>query len=109
MTDHRGLQGTYNALSDRHGFTIPYGSVLVFSLCCGQIMYAWMMRPDTIPPSYAVWITQASKVSKGAVTINKQLVRAGIADRAVKEEISKFMNDAVRVSSFGPCYSLSGD
>jgi len=109
MATHRGLQGTYNALSERHGFTVPYGSVLVFSLCCGQIMYAWMMRPDTIPPSYAAWITQASKVGKGAVRVNKQLVREGIANRVVKEEIRKSMYDMVRVSRFGSWCPLGCD
>lgn len=28
----RGLQGSYNALSDKHGFHVPYGDVLVFFL-----------------------------------------------------------------------------
>ena len=101
MVAHRGLQGTYNAISERHGFTVPYGSVLVFSLCCGQIMYAWMMRPDTIPPSYAAWIAQASKVGKGAVRLNKQLVREGAADRVAKDDIRRFIHDMVRTSRLG--------
>lgn len=28
----RGLQGSYNAFSDRHGIHIPHGDVLVFAL-----------------------------------------------------------------------------
>ena len=96
VADNRGLQGTYNALCDRHGITIPYGSVLVFSLCCGQIMYAWTMRLDTIPLSYAAWITQASKVGQGAVRINRQLAREGVADQVVKEEFLNLMHDMVR-------------
>lgn len=51
----RGLQGSYNALSTRHNIKIPHGDVLVFSLCCGQIMYGFLLRPDTIPPSYSAW------------------------------------------------------
>ena len=51
----RGLQGSYNALSTRHNFKIPHGDILLFSLCCGQIMYAFLLRPDTIPHSYSTW------------------------------------------------------
>ena len=51
----RGLQGSYNALSTQHNIKIPNGAVLVFSLCCGQIMYAFLLRPDTIPPEYSSW------------------------------------------------------
>lgn len=103
---NRGLQGTYNAFCDRHGITIPYGSVLVFSLCCGQIMYAWTMRPDTIPLSYAAWITQASKVGEGAVRINRQLAREGVADQDVKEEIMRFIHDMVCALRLSASYTL---
>jgi len=65
------------------------------------------MRPDTIPMSYAAWITQASKVGRGAIRINRQLVREGVADRVVKGEIVKFMHDMVRASRFG-AWSLLG-
>ena len=61
-------------------------------------MYAWTMRPDTIPFSYAAWITQASKVVEGSVRINRQLVREGVADQVVKEEILRLMHDKVRGS-----------
>jgi hypothetical protein len=64
------------------------------------------MRPDTIPLSYAAWITQASKVGEGAVRINRQLVREGVADQVVKEDILKFMHDTVRASKFGASYIL---
>ncbi|KAI0355445.1 hypothetical protein OH77DRAFT_1403225 [Trametes cingulata] len=73
----RGLQGSFNALSDKHGFKIPHGDVIVFTLCCGQIMYAFLMRPDTLPPSYNKWIQVASKVPEEAVKINYTLVREG--------------------------------
>lgn len=51
----RGLQGSYNALSNRYKFKIPHGEALVFALSCGQIMYASLLRPDTLPPSYSQW------------------------------------------------------
>ncbi|KAM5542337.1 hypothetical protein V8D89_003796 [Ganoderma adspersum] len=73
----RGLQGSFNAMSDKHGFKIPHGDVLVFTLCCGQIMYAFLMRPDTLPHSYNRWIQVASKVPEEGVLVNKSLVREG--------------------------------
>ncbi len=72
-------------------------------------MYAWTMRPDTIPLSYAAWITQASKVVEGAVRINRQLVREGVADQVVKEEILRLMHDMVRASRFDMWYTLGGN
>ncbi|KAI1795063.1 hypothetical protein LXA43DRAFT_939525 [Ganoderma leucocontextum] len=76
----RGLQGSFNAMSDKHGFKIPHGDVLVFTLCCGQIMYAFLMRPETLPPSYNRWIQVASKVTEDGVRVNKTLVREGWFD-----------------------------
>lgn len=82
ITISRGLQGSYNALSTKHNFTIPHGDVLLFSMACGQIMYAWLMRPDTIPHSYNVWIGQAAKVPVPVVDMNNTLVREGVFDVA---------------------------
>lgn len=53
--DSRGLQGTYNSYSEKHGVTVPYGAVMVFSFACAQIMYAFTLRPDTLPRSYINW------------------------------------------------------
>ncbi|KZP09967.1 hypothetical protein FIBSPDRAFT_873094 [Athelia psychrophila] len=78
----RGLQGSYNALSDKHGFSIPYGDTLVFGLCCGQIMYAFLMSPATLPPAYQSWINQASFVPVPAVRTTHNLVRKGFVSLA---------------------------
>ena len=51
----RGLQGSYNAYSERKGIRVPYGDVLVFSLACAQIMYGYLLRPETLPRSYIKW------------------------------------------------------
>ncbi|TFK28921.1 hypothetical protein FA15DRAFT_664558 [Coprinopsis marcescibilis] len=71
----RGLQGTYNAFAARKGFKIPLGDVLVFVLASGQIMYGFLLRPDTLPRSYNSWISQASKVPQEAVRLNHDLFR----------------------------------
>ncbi|KAI8989851.1 hypothetical protein BD414DRAFT_536221 [Trametes punicea] len=86
----RGLQGTFNAMSDKHGFKIPHGDVIVFTLCCGQIMYAFLMRPDTLPPSYNRWIQVASKVPEEAIRINLSLVRDGYFNPDDMERLLKY-------------------
>ncbi|KDN49260.1 hypothetical protein RSAG8_01962, partial [Rhizoctonia solani AG-8 WAC10335] len=73
----RGLQGSYNYWSKRFGIRIPFGDVMVFSLCCGQIMYAFLLSPTTIPHSYRVWIQRASKVPIAGVRMNHDLSRTG--------------------------------
>ncbi|KAJ7214719.1 hypothetical protein B0H12DRAFT_1155024 [Mycena haematopus] len=70
----RGLQGSYNFHSEQLGFTIPYGAVLVFSLACGQIMYAFFLRPDTLPRSYIGWIQEASKASPASFVCTRKAV-----------------------------------
>ena len=77
---------------------------------CGQILYAFLLRPDTLPRSYTTWYTsllkaegliltfgrigQAAKVPKESVTINHDLVRNGILnindlDRLVLRRVSR--------------------
>ncbi|KAA1466654.1 hypothetical protein DENSPDRAFT_767742 [Dentipellis sp. KUC8613] len=76
----RGLQGSYNAFSDKHGFHIPHGDVIVFSLMCGQILYGFLLRPDTLPRSYVTWINKAGRIPVEAVSMNRDLVRTGVFD-----------------------------
>ncbi|KAJ6595549.1 hypothetical protein DFH09DRAFT_906010 [Mycena vulgaris] len=76
----RGLQGTYNSYSERWGISIPYGAVIVFSLSCGQIMYAFFLRPDTLSRSYINWIQDASKTPKDAFRYNIKAVQEHLID-----------------------------
>ncbi|KAH7107603.1 hypothetical protein BKA62DRAFT_683900 [Auriculariales sp. MPI-PUGE-AT-0066] len=71
----RGLQGSYNYRAQKHGIKIPHGDVIVFTLACAQIMYAFTMRPDTIDRGYNVWISRASKVHLTAIQANRTLTR----------------------------------
>ncbi|EJD01717.1 uncharacterized protein FOMMEDRAFT_142253 [Fomitiporia mediterranea MF3/22] len=115
----RGLQGSYNALSTRHNIKIPHGDVLVFALCCGQIMYGFLLRPDTIPPSYSTWIQNASKVPPQAVKANRTLIRDGyfepddflllLSDPVTtplnRARIASRVLSAEEFSDFGPRYA----
>ncbi|KDR84159.1 hypothetical protein GALMADRAFT_236835 [Galerina marginata CBS 339.88] len=73
----RGLQGSYNAFTTKRNLSVPHGDILVFSIACGQILYGFLMRPDTLPRSYTSWIQMASKVPPECVRMNHDLVRTG--------------------------------
>ncbi|CAD6930523.1 unnamed protein product [Tilletia controversa] len=66
----RGLEGSYNVMHAKNWISIPHGAVLVFGIACGQIMYAWLHAPDTLPRSYVAWITQASHVAPTSRTVS---------------------------------------
>lgn len=51
----RGLQASYNQYTPRYGIHIPHGDLLLFGACCGQIMFAWLVSPETIPHAYNRW------------------------------------------------------
>ncbi|PWN35689.1 uncharacterized protein FA14DRAFT_145616 [Meira miltonrushii] len=67
----RGLEGTYNNAHSKGLISIPNGAVLTFGLACGQIMYAWLNKPETLPRGYISWITQASHISPTALPIHR--------------------------------------
>ncbi|KAI9457944.1 hypothetical protein BJY52DRAFT_1373808 [Lactarius psammicola] len=80
-------QGSYNAYSEKRGFRVPHGDVLVFALSCAQIMYGFLLRPDTLPKSYTTWINAAGQIPKEAVSINRDMVRTHTFDLADFERI----------------------
>jgi hypothetical protein len=51
----RGLQGSYNQYTPRLGIHVPHGDVILFGLCCGQIMFSWLFNPETMPVEYNRW------------------------------------------------------
>ena len=51
----RGLQGSYNLYTPHYGIHIPHGAVLLFGACCGQIMFGFLLSPETIPKEYNRW------------------------------------------------------
>ncbi|BEJ17573.1 hypothetical protein CspHIS471_0609740 [Cutaneotrichosporon sp. HIS471] len=71
----RGLQGTYNQYAPQMGLSIPHGDILLFGLCCGQIMYAFLLAPETLSREYYNWIQSASGVPKYAIGANRTAVR----------------------------------
>jgi len=70
----RGLQGWYNMLHARGLVHVPNGDVLLFGAACGQIMLAWLNRPDSLPGGYRRWITNASRVPPPVLPIDLALM-----------------------------------
>ncbi|ORX40065.1 hypothetical protein BD324DRAFT_616112 [Kockovaella imperatae] len=82
----RGLQGAYNQYTPQYGIHIPHGDTLLFGLCCGQIMYAWLMNPETMPAEYNNWIQHASRVPKFAVLANRTAVNTKTVDTSLIQQ-----------------------
>nr|XP_031864219.1 uncharacterized protein CI109_000131 [Kwoniella shandongensis]KAA5531291.1 hypothetical protein CI109_000131 [Kwoniella shandongensis] len=76
----RGLQASYNQYTPRFGIRIPHGDLLVFGACCGQIMFAFLLSPETMPKEYSQWIQAASRVPEFAVLANRTAVRKGFIE-----------------------------
>ncbi|KAF8341270.1 uncharacterized protein EI90DRAFT_3033306 [Cantharellus anzutake] len=85
----RGLQGSWNAWSPRWGIHVPYGTFVVFGLCCGQIMYSFLLRPDAIPESYNRWILRASMAKPESFPINRSAYRKGTFPIDAMEKLMK--------------------
>ncbi|KAI9508117.1 hypothetical protein F5148DRAFT_980304 [Russula earlei] len=78
----RGLQGSYNAYSEKRGFRVPHGEVLVFALACGQIAYAYLLSPHTLPKSYRYWLDHMIQVPPEAMPTHYTMSRRGTYDPA---------------------------
>ncbi|CAD6569098.1 MAG: hypothetical protein TREMPRED_005046 [Tremellales sp. Tagirdzhanova-0007] len=76
----RGLQGSYNLYTPRFGIHIPHGGILLFGACCGQIMYAWLCSPETIPKEYNDWILKASRVPEFGLLAHRTVMRKGLIE-----------------------------
>ncbi|KAH0840380.1 hypothetical protein J3R83DRAFT_1411 [Lanmaoa asiatica] len=76
----RGLQGSYNAFTSKRGIHIPHGDVLLFSLCCIQIVYALFSRPETLPRSYTAWLSKAAGAPTVAIEMVRDINRTGTLD-----------------------------
>lgn len=76
----RGLQGSYNAASFKNGFHLPHGEVLLFCLCCAQIVHGLFCRPDTLARSYSTWLSTASGAPPSALDMVRDMNRTSTFD-----------------------------
>ncbi|KAF9546269.1 hypothetical protein EC957_009882 [Mortierella hygrophila] len=71
----RAGQGVYNAGKHRGLFSFRHGDAALFALACGQVMYAYTMQPDSIPPEYLKFMINAARVPAEALSFNRARVR----------------------------------
>lgn len=76
----RALQALYNAFKSRGwwhvwGSSWPHGDTLLFSVASAQVMYAYVMRPDTLPRSYNNFIVSTGPIERGVLTAVRDQVR----------------------------------
>ncbi|GBC04628.1 hypothetical protein RclHR1_05790009 [Rhizophagus clarus] len=69
----RALQAVYNAGSARKYFRIPHGDSLIFIISTAQVLYAYTMRPTTIPKDFLNFMIATARVPKETLNINLSL------------------------------------
>lgn len=73
----RALQLLYNYHKEKSKLSLPHGDVALFAVSCSQIMYAFMLRPSTIPKSYYSWTLNISNSHVTVLDANRKLARSG--------------------------------
>ncbi|RIA84405.1 hypothetical protein C1645_832311 [Glomus cerebriforme] len=106
----RALQAVYNAGHAREYFRVPHGDSLLFIISTAQVLYAYTMRPTTIPKDFLNFMIVTARVPKETLNINLSL-RKGIPlnkDDAINL-VSKFKGtkNAFEVASNLPSYPVA--
>ncbi|CAG8477381.1 788_t:CDS:2 [Gigaspora margarita] len=71
----RAVQALYKSGRTREYFDIPHIGLILFALSCGQVLYAYTMRPTTIPPDFLKFMIKTARVPKEALELNLKHVR----------------------------------
>ncbi|CAG8522836.1 5378_t:CDS:2 [Ambispora gerdemannii] len=70
----RAMQGVYNAGRARDYFHFPHGDSLLFAVCSAQLLYAYTIQPDTIPPEFLQFMVKTARVPREVLALNKKYV-----------------------------------
>ncbi|KAJ3377004.1 hypothetical protein HDU84_009164, partial [Entophlyctis sp. JEL0112] len=68
----RGMQAVFNSLANNGRFHFRHGNSLIFALATAQVMYGYVMRPETIPPSYYKFILTTGPIPKPILELTRQ-------------------------------------
>lgn len=76
----RALQSIYNAFKSRGwwhfwGSDWEHGDTLLFALATAQVMYAYVMRPETLPASYNRFIINMGPIAEPVIMAVRDRVR----------------------------------
>ncbi|MBA0639229.1 hypothetical protein Goklo_022274, partial [Gossypium klotzschianum] len=115
----RVAQCAYNSAKSKNKFHLwgshwRHGDSLLFSLACAQVMYAFVMRPESLPKSYKDFIQKTGPVAAPVYKAVRESCRGGPVD---VESISAYLNsrgksDTVKVEEFPsiiPCSIIHPD
>ncbi|KAE9039803.1 hypothetical protein PR003_g4804 [Phytophthora rubi] len=88
----RALQCGYNTAKRQNrwhfwGSDWRYGDALLFALSSAQVMYAYVMRPTTLPPEYYRFIVQTGPVELESLQLVQQVNRGGPASAAILQKL----------------------
>jgi hypothetical protein len=64
------------------GSSWPHGDSLLFALASAQVMYAYALRPESLPDSYYSFMVRTAPVSSLVLQANRTALRGGAADVA---------------------------
>ncbi|KAI8378960.1 hypothetical protein BD560DRAFT_453314 [Blakeslea trispora] len=56
-------------------FYFKHGDALLFAVTCAQVLYAYTMRPETLPPDFYSFMVKAARCPKGSLLLNEKNVR----------------------------------
>ncbi|KAH9705817.1 TMEM135 C rich domain-containing protein [Citrus sinensis] len=83
----RVAQCAYNSAKSKNKFHLwgsywRHGDSLLFSLACAQVMYSFVMRPESLPKSYQDFIQKTGPVAKPVYKAVRDCCRGGPVDVA---------------------------
>ena len=79
----RALGCAWTNFQEKHPALDPYayyGDALLFSLCSGQAVYCFVVRPDTIDPSYSSFLTKLTQMDYNLVRLFQTMMRTKTYD-----------------------------
>ncbi|KAI9592829.1 hypothetical protein BDF19DRAFT_450255 [Syncephalis fuscata] len=85
----RALQASYDSLHARNLISIPYGGAMLFMAAGSQVMYAYLMKPNTLPRDFYQFMVKAARVPDPILRYNAQNVITGHVDPAKGLELVK--------------------
>ncbi|KAJ9078188.1 hypothetical protein DSO57_1009360 [Entomophthora muscae] len=71
----RSLQSGALTLYQKTGISVPYGSQLFFTIVATQVLYAFVLFPNTLPPSELKLMFNMSKVPPNLFEINRRILK----------------------------------
>lgn len=115
----RLAQCAYNSAKSKNKFHFwgshwRHGDALLFSLACAQVMYAFVMRPESLPKSYQEFILKTGPVAEPVYKVVKECCRGGPVDlTALSAHLSNKRNpDLINLTtnpSIIPCSVIHTD